>query len=113
MSDFDDAIGDATTDLLTEAGLSCVYHRGSESTSITLRKSTQQPFVVENGVGNLTEVRPVDFIGLTSTFPYTEPLAGDKIVTGGEWFEVNAVVTEKCFRKISPKMIRIHTKLVK
>ena len=58
MSDFDDAIGDMTSDLLTEAGTSCVYLRGTTSTTITLRKSTGQPYPVDAGNGMILEVRP-------------------------------------------------------
>jgi hypothetical protein len=109
MSDFDDAIGDMTQDLLTEAGGSFVYHRGTTSTTITLRKSTLQPVQMENGEGVIIEVRPVDFIGLTTAMPYTVPLAGDRITGGGEKFELQPTTGQKVFRKISPQMIRLHT----
>lgn len=112
MSDFDDAIGDMTTDLLTEAGGAFVYLRGNAASSLTLRKSTLQPQQMEAGDGMVIEVRPVDFIGLTIDFPYTEPLRGDRIKGGGLTFEVQSQTGEKVFRMISPQMIRIHTKQV-
>ena len=112
MSDFDDAIGDAVADLLAEAGVSCVYIRGNETTSITLRKSTLQPVIVDDGTGHLTEIQPVDFIGRTITMPYDPPLQGDRITRGGETFEVKPVLSEKCYRRISPQMTRLHCKRV-
>ena len=69
MSDFEDAIGDAVDDLLAEAGVACVYIRGNETTSVTLRKSTLPPVVIDNGSGHLVEIQPVDFIGKTITLP--------------------------------------------
>ena len=83
MSDFDDAIGAMTLDLLVEAGGSFVYVRGNTSTTITLRKSTLQPEIIEGGNGTLIEVRPVDFIGMTTSLPYDPPERGDVIVGGG------------------------------
>ena len=112
MSDFDDAIGDAVDDLLTEAGVACVYIRGNETTSITLRKSTLQPVVIDNGSGHLVEIQPVDFIGKTITLPYDPPIQGDRIKVSGETFEINPVITEKCYRRISPQMTRMHCKKV-
>lgn len=113
MSDFDDAIGDMTSELLAEAGSSCVYIRDTSTTTITLRKSTLPSMFMEAGEGMQIEVRPVDFIGLTSAFPYREPLKGDRIKCGSYAFEVQPTVSEKVFRQISPQMIRIHTKQVK
>lgn len=113
MSDFDDAIGDMTTDLLTEAGGSFVYHRGTTSTTITLRKSTLPPVQMENGEGVIIEVRPVDFIALTTALPYAVPLAGDKITGDGETFELQPTTGQKVWRQISPQMTRLHTNKVK
>lgn len=113
MSDFEDAIGDMTTDLLTEAGVSCVYHRGTTSTTMTLRKSVQPPFQVEGSNGAIVEVRPVDFIALSSALPYVVPEIGDRISTGGQVFELFAEAGSKCWRQISAQMTRLHTKRVK
>lgn len=112
MSDFDDAIGDMTTDLLTEAGGSFVYHRGSTSTTITLRKSTLPSVFMEAGNGVQIEVKPVDFIGLTTAMPYDPPERGDRITGGGLIYEVQPTVSEKVFRRISQQMTRIHTKQI-
>ena len=112
MTDFDDAIGDMTQDLLTEAGTSCVYNQDTTSTAITMRKSTLQPMLVDNGDGVIVEMRPVDFICLSSAFPHDQPLRGDSITIGAETFEVQASNGEKCWRQISPQMLRIHTKQV-
>lgn len=113
MCDFDDAIGDMTSDLLTEAGRSCVYVRGNTTTTITLRKSVQQSEVVEVGTGALIEVLMIDFIGLTTAMPYDPPERGDLIITGGERFEVQPnPTTEKVYRRISPQMTRIHTRQI-
>lgn len=113
MSDFDDAIGDMTSDLLTEAGTSCVYLRGTTSTTITLRKSTGQPYPVDAGNGMILEVRPVDFIALTTALPYAIPKQGDRILCGNVAHEVHPPTGDKVFRQISPQMTRIHTKQVK
>ncbi len=112
MSDFDDAIGTMTTDLLTEAGLSVTYVRGNVSSTITLRKSVQPVSVIDTGNGHYLEVRPVDFIGLTTALPYDPPERGDKLIVGGETFEVQPTTSEKVFRRISQQMTRIHTKQV-
>lgn len=113
MSAFDDAVGDMTTDLLTEAGSSCVYIRGNTSTTITLRRSEQPSFSIESTDGSLTEVRPVDFIGLTSALPYAEPLRGDRIKCGSEVFELSVIGDGKVFRQLSPQMTRLFAKRVK
>ena len=113
MSDFDDAIGDMTSDLLTEAGTSCVYLRGTTSTTVTFRKTSGQPYPVDAGNGIIIEVRPVDFIGKTSALPYSQPLQGDRIICGGLKFELHPTTDDKVFRQISPQMTRIHTKQVK
>jgi hypothetical protein len=112
MSGFDDAIGDMTIDLLTEAGGSFVYHRGTTSTTITLRKSTLKPMQMENGEGVIIEVRPVDFIALTTSLPYAVPEPGDRISGGGEVFELQPTVGQKVWRQISPQMTRLHTSKV-
>ena len=113
MSDFDDAIGDMTSDLLSEAGSSCVYLRGTTSATLTMRKSSGRPYPVDAGNGLIVEVRPVDFICLTSALPYSKPLQGDRIVCGGLKFEVHPVPGGDCFDVLSPQMTRIHTKQVK
>jgi hypothetical protein len=113
MSDFDDAIGGMTTDLLAEAGGAFVYHRGTVSTTITLRKSTLQPTLMEGSDGVIVEVRPIDFLALTSALPYAVPMAGDQITGGGETFELQPMTGEKVWRQISPQMTRLHTKKIK
>ena len=112
MSDFDDAIGNMTSELLTEAGSSCVYIRGNVTATVTLRKSSQQSQFLDAGNGTQIEVRPVDFIGLTTAMPYAIPLRGDRIKCGGLLYEVQPTVSEKVYRVISPQMMRIHTKQV-
>lgn len=112
MSDFDDAIGDMTSELLVEAGSSCVYIRGNVTATVTLRKSAQQSQFLDTGTGQQIEIRPVDFIGLTSAMPYATPLRGDRIKCGGVVYEVQPTVSEKVFRVIGPQMMRIHTKQV-
>ena len=113
MTDFSDAVIDMTGDLLAAAGESCVYIRGTTSTTITLRKSQQQTTIVETDNGQVTEVAPVDFIGLTTAFPYDTPLRGDLIVVGGRRYEVQPAVGEKVFRRISEQMTRVHTKQIR
>ena len=113
MTDFDDAIGDATTTLLAEAGGTFTYCRGAtEFTGLSARKSTMPALQMENGEGLVIEVRPVDFIFLTSSLPYPKPEAGDRITDGTEVWELMPTVGEKVFRQISPQMIRLHTKKV-
>lgn len=112
MSDFDNAIGDMTTDMLTEAGGSFVYRRGTLKTTLTLRKSMQSPTLIDKGEGLIIEVQSVDFIGLTIAMPYDPPERGDQIVGGGFTYEVQPTVSEKVFRRISQQMTRIHTKQI-
>jgi hypothetical protein len=109
---FESAVSDLTSSLLAFAGESCVYIRGSVSTTVTLRRSTLPPQYMDTGVGQISEVRPVDFIGLASAFPYAIPLAGDRITCDGKRFEVTPTTGEKCFRQITPTMMRIHTKQI-
>jgi len=111
-TDFDDAIGDMTIELLAEAGGSFVYIRGITSTTVTLRKSVQQSVILEPEPGMQIEVKPVDFIILTTALPYDPPERGDRIVGDGMTFEVMPTVSEKVFRRISQQMTRIHTKQV-
>ena len=112
MSDFDDAIGTMTTDLLTEAGGSFVYIRGRTSTTITLDKRTLPSMIIEPEPGMQIEITPVDFKALTIALPYDPPERGDKITGGGMTFEVMPTVSEKVYRRISQQMTRIHTKQV-
>lgn len=113
MSDFDDAITDMTEDLLAVAGSSFLYVRGNVTATVTLRKTSQQSMFMDAGNGQVLEVRPVDFIGLTSALPYDPPEKGDMIISGVSRFEVQPTSSEKVFRQISPQMTRIHTKQVK
>lgn len=105
-------IADMTSDLLTEAGESFVYLRGTTTTTITLRKSVLPSMFLEPEPGIQIEVRPVDFIGLTTALPYDPPERGDRIIGGGLTFEVMPTTSEKVFRRISQQMTRIHTKQV-
>jgi len=111
MSDFDNAIGEMTEDLLTEAGGSFVYRRGSVSTTITLNMQKQPSEIVEVG-GIQIQIHPVDFKGLTTSLPYDPPRKGDLIIGGGKKYEVHPTTSELVFRRISPKMTRIHAKLI-
>jgi hypothetical protein len=112
MSDFDDAIGDMTSDLLAEAGGQFVYFRGTDKTTVTMRKSVLAPMIIDAGTGTLVEVRPVDFILLTADLPYGDPQAGDQIRSGLLTWEVLPTLSEKVFRRISDQMTRIHTKQI-
>ena len=112
MSDFDDDHADLVNDLLAEAGGSFSYFRGATGTTVTLRKSVLVPMFIDAGNGTQIEVRPVDFIGLTSALPHDPPLRGDRIVGGGKTYEVLPTTGEKVFRQISDKMTRIHTKQI-
>lgn len=109
---WDADISDAASDLLTEAGGSFVYIRGNQTTTLTLRKSVQQPMLMDQGNGHILEVRPVDFIGLTTALPYDPPERGDIIKGGGMTFEVVPTTGEKVFRRITQTVTRIHTKQI-
>jgi hypothetical protein len=109
---FEAATTTLTETLLAFAGESCIYIRGASSTTVTLRRSTLPPQYMDTGVGQISEVRPVDFIGLASAFPYAIPLAGDRITCDGKRFEVTPTTGEKCFRQITPTMMRIHAKQI-
>ena len=112
MSDFEDAIGDMTDTLLEEAGLECLYIRGTDTTTLTMRRSTGRPQFVDNGQGHVLEVRPVDFICRTSALPYTTPQAGDVVKCSGIRYELQPVGGEKAFRQMSPQMTRLHTRQI-
>lgn len=109
---FEDAVTQATESLLAFAGESCTYLRGASSAVVTLRRSSLAPQYMDTGVGQVVEVRPVDFIGLTSSLPYAIPQAGDRIVCGGNRYEVTPTTGDKVYRQITPTMTRIHTKQV-
>lgn len=112
MSDFEDAIGDMTDTLLEEAGLSCLYIRGNDTATLTMRRSTSRPQFIDNGQGHVLEVRPVDFICRTSALPYAIPQAGDIIRCDGVRYELQSVGGEKVFRQQSPQMTRLHTRQI-
>jgi hypothetical protein len=112
VSDFDDAIGGMTDDLLTEAGESCIYIRGTESTTITLRRSPGRSQYIDNGNGGVIEIRPTDWIARTSALPYAIPQAGDIITVAGKRYELQPFGGEKVFRVTSPQMTRLHSKQV-
>jgi hypothetical protein len=79
-----------------------------------LRKSQQQSQLIDNGNGYLIEVAPVDFIGLTSAFPYDPPERGDMIKAGGLTWEVQQPTgSEKVYRRITDTMTRVHTKQIR
>jgi hypothetical protein len=109
---FEDAVTDMTSDLLAFAGESCVYVRGSTSSTLTLRRSQQRSQYLDTGNGVIVEVRPTDFIGLAASFPHEQPRAGDRIKCDGKWYEVQPSTGEKVFRQITPTMLRIHTKAI-
>lgn len=109
MSDLDDSVSDMMQELLDSDGSSCTYRRGSTSTTITLRRSVMQSFwQTMNGVD--IEIRPVDFLALTTALPYDPPQRGDVIVCDGSTYEVLPTVSEQVYRRISPLVTRIHTK---
>lgn len=110
MSGFESAVTSMTETLLAFAGESCVYLRGSSSATLTARRSTLPSQYLDSGNGSIVEVRAVDFIALASAIPFAVPLPGDRITCAGKRFEVAATTGEKCFRQITPTMIRIHTK---
>ena len=113
MSDLDDAVGEMAEDLLVTAGRTVTYYRGGVAAGTpTMSKQSQPSLYVDNGNGGLIEVSPVDFVVKTSALPFDPPLRGDRLVVGGETFEVLPTVGEKVFRRISPQMTRIHTKQV-
>jgi hypothetical protein len=109
---FEDAAESACESLLAFAGESCTYIRGTSSTAVTLRRSTLQPQYMDSGNGLIVEVRPVDFIGLTSALPYITPEAGDRITCGGKRYEVTPTTGDKVFRQITSTVTRIHTKQI-
>lgn len=99
--------------LLTQfSGTEAVYIRGNATTTVTLRKCVQPAIQLDTGTGHIIEVSPVDFLGSTSTLPYAEPVKGDRIKVGSETFEVDPVVGNTVYRRVSPALTRIHTKKV-
>lgn len=109
MSDFDDAIGDAVSDMLAEAGSDFSYIRDGESTTVTLRKANQpSAFIEVDGVQ--IELISTDFIGLAAELPYSIPRKGDRITDGTTTWEVQPTVSEKPYRMLADQIIRIHAR---
>ena len=102
------SVSEMTADLLVEGGESFTYTRGFTDATVTLRRSTLPSQLMESGDGMITEVRPVDFIGLTSALPYDPPARGDRITDGTRTWEVVPTTSEKVFRRITKTMTRIH-----
>lgn len=111
MSGLDDDVSDMVGDFLEFHGESRTYRRGASSTTITLARLTQRPVVVDVN-GMLLEVRETAWICLTDDLPYGDPEAGDQIDDGSLTYEVQPTSGEKCFRRLSPSLTRIHTKLI-
>ena len=112
MSDFDDDIGDLASDLMDEAGDSFDYWRGTTKTVVTMAKSQLPSDYIDDGTGGVTEVQQYNFKCPTSSLPYAIPKQGDRIIGGGETYELNPTTSEKVFRQLSPQMTRLHTKRV-
>lgn len=109
----DTAVSAMVDSLLAADGVECDYVRdGAVVGQVTLSIKKQPSQLVDNGMGGLIEILPVDAIGKTVDLPVDEPKRGDKIVDGDTTYEVLPTVSEKVFRKISPSMIRIHMKQV-
>lgn len=114
MSDFDDDVGDMTSDLLEYAGDSYTYRdvNHGRSAAITLVKSSPPSFQIDNGNGLLIEIRPVEFKCLTSDLPFGNPVKGQRIERSGNVWEIQPTTSEKVFYQMSPQMTRIHAKLI-
>ena len=109
MTDESEFLADSFLDVLAVAGASSTYRRGTTSTTMTM-VCRYQPSRWSELNGVWTEIRPVDFLVLSSAFPHDEPKAGDQIVYGGETFTVLPTTSEKVYRKVTPSILRIHTK---
>lgn len=97
---------------LSREGSEWTYSRGAVTDTITLYKSDQQPVVVDDGSGNLTEILMVDFRGLTADFSgFSRPQAGDKITDGTDTFLVSPKIGTKAYHTVG-SMIHIYTKQV-
>ena len=113
MADLDDAVGEMVTDLHAEAGRTVTYRRGGVSLgTLTMSRHRQPSQIVDNGMGGIIEITPIDFIAKTSELLADPPLRGDKIVVGSDVYEVNPPGGEKVFRRIGDQITRIHTKQV-
>lgn len=110
----EDAIGDAMEDLLPTLGAEFTYRNGANgaTTPVDAIKRDQPSFQVDSGNGLLIEVRPTDFLMLTSDLPYGDPVRGQRLESGSSIWEVQPTVSEKVFRRVSSQMTRIHTKLI-
>ncbi len=111
MAGLDDDVGDMVEDFLTFQGASRTYRRGVSSESVTMARLIQRPVTVESN-GLIVEVRGVDWIMDADDLPFGEPATGDEIIDGSDTYEVLPTVGEKVFRRVSPKLIRIHSKQV-
>ncbi len=112
MADLDDDVGDMIDDLLTEAGRSATYIRGTTSTAITLRKSNQYSQREIDGRGGEFEVLRADFLAKTSDLPFDPPADGDRIQMSGKTWELAPTESERCFRRISDQMTRLFTRQI-
>lgn len=99
----------------TKSGISCTYIRGSQRSTLNMRRVPQATAAVEID-GRVIEWTPVDFLVGTADLPYGEPKRGDQIrcSVNGETrtHEVFMVGNEKPSRDLADAMTRIHTKVV-
>ena len=114
MSDFDEDVSIGIESFYIEAGDEYVYRTapGGDTATVTAVKSTLTPYQVDNGNGLLIEVRPEDFKIRVDDLPFGLPAKGQRFERDGIVWEVNPTVSEKCFRILSPSMVRIHTKRI-
>ena len=88
------------------------YLRGSDAEEIQATKG-KSVFEVQSGDGSVLQIEAQDFIVNWADMDPL-PTAGDRIVFGGETFEVMPFGQESCFRNSDEfnNAIRIHTKKV-
>lgn len=100
------------TSLLAETGSNWTYSRGPTTGTVEFYKADLPPVIVDNGMGQATEIIMASFRGLASTFTalFDKPLRGDKLTDGTTSYEVQPIL-DKCYYTVGG-LIHLHAKRV-
>lgn len=110
------ALADVGTNLgmffVEREGSDWTYSRGQTTATVTLYKADLPPMLIDNGMGQVTEIIMASFRSLFSEFSavFDKPLRGDKITDGTTNYEVQPL-TDKCYYTIGG-LLHIHAKRV-
>jgi hypothetical protein len=100
------------TSLLAQTGSNWTYTQANTTGTLSLYKGDLPPVIVDNGMGQVTEIIMASFRGLRSDFEAlcANPLRGDKLTDGTTTYNVQPIL-DKCFYTVGG-MIHIHAKRV-